>query len=417
MNQKNLDPFVITAVVISGALLSGYLARAGAISAGHDPTAPLPFPDLTGFVIFTFGALACPILSVCLVKLLSRILPKSPYRAIFTILVIPALIAFPTGVAAYRWHVRNLAADSTKAAAFARIQRAKSDALQAQLISDPEIALRDRWFEVTPGKETQGYLFSESLKSARVPYSLSQLARIYQEAPAARALVVVHPDCDPAFLTSHWSHALSDAEAGNFEILIAIVSNPKTPIELLGNLESSPLLSHRKTPGSLKHALDSRLYHEGLVMSRDQQIQAQSQIGLIKLHAETDLRRTCVWNDAARSTTLEARKVSSPDGPILYFYGSGEDSGQANVTTRIEFQEGKKSFETPDQANLWIRQQSERISTVYRNDGLLISSNMDAEKNQPTIEVWQILINANKPTSLAGGDDAKITVTSPVSTN
>jgi len=407
----------MTASVIAGVFLSGVLAEKGAIFAGHDPTAAWPFPDLTGMVIFVLGALACPILAVCLVKLLSRALPESPYRVIFTTLVIPPLIAYPMGAAAYKWHVRNDAADSRKAVESSQIQRAKSDALQAELIADPEIALRERWFERKQGDELARYLFTESLKEPHVPYTLAQLARIYQEAPEARALVVAHPACDPAFLANHWSHALNEAKVGNDDILIAIASNPKTPKELLENLESSELLSHQKVSGSLKHTLDAHLHREELVMSRDQTIQATTEIGLIKLYASSDLHRSCEWKSATRSATLEARKESSPDGPTLYFYGFGENSGQANVTTLIEFHEGTKRFQTPDQAILWIHQQSERIPTVYRNDGLLVSSNMNAEKNQLTIEVWQILINTNEPTSLPGGNDAQITVTAPVSTN
>lgn len=417
MSLKKPHPSVIAASVIAGVFLSGFLAGKGAISAGHDPTAGWPFPDLTGMIIFVLGALACPILAFCLVKLLSRVLPKSPCRVIFTTLVIPPLIAYPMGAAAYHWHVRNDAANSRKAAEFSQIQRAKSDALQARLIADPEIALRERWFERNQADEMTRYLFTKSLKEPHVSYTLAQLTRIYQEAPEARALVVAHPACDPPFLANHWSHALSEATAGNDDILLAIASNPKTPKELLENLESSELLSLRKVPDTLKHVLDARLHREQWVMSRDQKIQATTEIGLVKLYASSDLQRSCEWKSATRSATLEARKDSSPDGPILYFYGFGEDSGQANVTTRIEFLEGKKSFQTPDQAILWIRQQSERIPTVYRNDGLLVSSNMNAERNQLTIEVWQILINANKPMSLPGGDDAQITVTAPVSTN
>lgn len=417
MSPKNLHPSVIATSVLSGVFLSGILARKGAISAGHDPTAGWPFPDLTGWVIFAFGALACPILSVCLVKLLSRILPKSSYRVIFATVVIPPLIAFPMGAAAYRWRVSNLAGDSRKAADSSRIQRAKSDALQAQLISDPEIALRERWFDWKRGNEMARYLFTESLKEPRVPYTPAQLSRIYQEAPEARVLVVAHPACDSAFLADHWSLALNEAEAGNDRILIAIASNPKTPKALLENLESSSLLSHRPVPDTLKHVLDLRLHRGELVIFRYQQIQVITKIGLIKIHASSDLRRSGEWKSVTRSATLEARKESSPDGPVLYFYGFSEDSGQHPVTKRIEFREGRKSFQTADQVMLWIRQQSGRIPTVYRNDGLLVSCDMDPAKNQLTVEVWQILINSNKPSSLPGGDDTKITFTAPDSAN
>lgn len=417
MPHKNPHLSVIATSVLVGAFLSGILAREGAISAGHDPSAGWPFPDLTGLVIFVLGALVCPILAVCLMKLLSRILPKSSYRVIFATLVMPPLMAFPAGAAAYQWHVRNLAANSRKAADSSLIQRAKSEALQARLIADPQIALRERWFESKRGNEVARYLFTKSLKETHVLYTSDQLAKIYQEAPEARVLVVAHPACDPAFLASHWSHALNEAEAGNHDILIAIASNPKTPKALLENLESSSLSSHRKVPDNLKHVLDVRLHREELVMSRYKQIQATTEIGLIKLHAGSDLHRSCEWKSATRSATLEARKESSLDGPILYFFGFSEDGSQYNVTKRIEFWEGRKNFQTPDQAMRWIRQQSERIPSVYRNDGLLVSCDMNPEKNQLTVEVWQILINTITPASLPGGDDTKVSFTAPGSAN
>jgi hypothetical protein len=412
MEQRNLNLLLIAATTITGALLSGYLAREGAIAAGHDPRAPYPFPDLTGFSIFVFGALACPLLAFLLVKPLKRIFSSPSYRGIFATLIIPAIIAFPTGTAIYRLRVRNLAFDSAKDEELRQIQQTKSTALQVRLIADPEIALRERWFKWEKGDETLRYLFMESLKSAVVPYSTDQLKRIYQEAPEARTLVVAHPACEPTILVDFWNHALAEPEADNYQILIAIASNPKTPRALLENLESS---TDGKLPAQLKQGLDARLYGEKLVMLPDQHIHAITEIGPIKLYASSDLGRSCEWKSATRSATLESRRENSPDGPILNFYGSnedrGEDRGEANVTKRIEFREGRKNFHGLDQATLWIRQQSAQIPTVYRNDGLLVSSDMDARKNQLTIEIWQILIGANKPTSLPGSDDTKLIVT------
>ncbi len=42
---------------------------------------------------------------------------------------------------------------------------------------------------------------------------------------------------------------------------------------------------------------------------------------------------------------------------------------------------------------------------------------MNPEKNQLMVEVWQILINSNKPGVLLGADDTKITFTDPVPKN
>jgi hypothetical protein len=122
---------------------------------------------------------------------------------------------------------------------------------------------------------------------------------------------------------------------------------------------------------------------------------------------EQGLERSCELNDATRSANLEARKERSG----VYFYGFKEDRGQANVTTRIEFREGRKNFQTMEQADQWLRQQSAKIPTVYRNDGLTVSCSMNPEKNLLTVEVWQIMIQASNPRSLPGSDDSKIIVT------
>lgn len=267
MSFKKPPPAVAAVSLLVGIPLSGHMARKGAISAGHDPTAAFPFPDLTGSAIFILGSLVCPILAVCLVKLLSRALPKSPYHFILSTLVISPLLAFPMGASANRWRVQNLARESVKNAEYSYAQRAESDAHLARLISDPEIALRERWFERKHGNEINRYLFIESLKDSRVLYSIAQLASIYQEAPDARALVVAHPTCDSAFLADHWSHALKEAEAGNCEILTTIASNAKTPQALLEGLELSSPLSPREVPDTLKQASDLRLHGEKLVMS------------------------------------------------------------------------------------------------------------------------------------------------------
>jgi hypothetical protein len=413
VNSRKPPPSAVAVSIISGSYLSGFLAVKGAVSAGHDPTAGWPFPDVNGLVIFIGGAIACPILAFCLVKLLSRILPKTSYLAIFTTLVISPLLAVPMGAAAYRWHFRPPVRDPAKEVKSHQDNLAKNEALLARLISDPEIALRERWFEWKPGNELLRYLFIKSLGEPSVPYSADQLARIYHEAPEARVLVVAHPACDPSFLENHWSHALQQAEAGNREILTAIVSNPKTPQALLEKLESSSLFSQSGEPDALRQMLDTRLHGDQLVMTRHQMIKATTATYLIMIHADSDMKRSCEWNNATRSVTLESRKEDSPDGSVVYFHGFSEDNSEYRVTKRFEIREGRRNFQTLEEVARWIRQQSERIPTVYRNDGLLVSCAMDPAKNQLTVEIWQILIGMIKPSSLPGGDDTNISLKVP----
>ena len=416
MNPKTLHPIVIVSSVLIAALLSGIVAIKGAIFSGHDPSAGWPFPDLTGLAIFLSATLACPVLSIFSAKLLFRNFPKSHYHIIVTNLLIPPLIAFPIGSIVYQWNEKQSIRDSLTTARVSQSDLAKNDVLQAILVSDPEIALRERWFAQKRDNEILRYLFTESLKKVSVNYSPDQLARIYKEAPDVRSLVVANPACDSAFLADHWIHALGEAQVGNDEILIAIVANPKTPRALLQNLKSSPPPFALGVSKKLKSLLDYRLYSDDLVISPNQRIQSSMKLGVIKIWANSNLYRSYEWDQTTRSTTLELVE-KDPNGPIIYFKSSFIDNGQYNVTRRGEFREGRRNFESEDQAVQWIDQQSKKISTAYRHDGLLVSCDMDPGLNQLTVEIWQILIKASKPTSLPGADNTKIIVTTSVLDN
>ena len=61
----------------------------------------------------------------------------------------------------------------------------------------------------------------------------------------------------------------------------------------------------------------------------------------------------------------------------------------------------------------WITRQAAAKATVYRNDGLLVSCGKSPLPPHLTVEVWQILINGNKPAALPGSEDSKITLKPP----
>jgi hypothetical protein len=414
MKSNTSRPFVIAACVLIGSLLTGYMTIKGACAAGHDPKAPWPFPDLLGIFFFWGGAVAGPVVAAFLVKLLSLAFPKFRYRVILATLVLTPVIAFPTGIVLYLRHLQVNAESSKRGAEYSRTQRATQDALQAQLIADPEIVLRERWYGLDREHEQHNYLFLQSLKEQRVSYTPALLAEIYQAAPGNRALVVAHPACDAEFLASHWQDALREAEQGDDGILIAVISNPRTPQGLVKELESSPLVTRKQGPHPLKIALDARLHREELVMTRRCEIQATTETASMKIWASADLARSYEWKGVTENTVLESSKKSGSGDPGVYFHGSASwPEHKHDGTVCGEFREGLKKFQTPEQAMEWILQQSEQYPTVYRNDGLLVSCGKNPERKQITVEVWQIFINGNKPASLPGSDDSKLTFKTP----
>ena len=417
MKPDRSRPMITTACVLIGSLMSGYMSGRGACAAGHDPRAGWPFPDLKGMVFFWAGALVWPVITVCLVKLVFIIFPKIRFPKSFAILLLSPLLAYPAGSSLYRVHVRNMGEDSKIAAEHSKIQRAKSDALYDQLVTEPEIVLRERWFVWDPGREPHHYLFLKSLKDPDVPYTSALLDRIYRASPETQALVVAHSACDASFLASHWPDALCQSEQGKDELLIAMIQNPKTPVHLVEELETSTLVKRRQETGDLKLVIDVRLHKGDLVMTRGCRIQANTETARISIYAFSDLARGYEWKDVNEDAVLSSLKENGPGGPSLYFYGSTKNWREHDGTTGGEFREGRKGFQSPEQALQWIRQQSGKYPTVYRNDGLLVSCGKDLERKQITVEVWQILIIGNKPATLPGSDDSKITFSAPDSSD
>src|SRR5215217_7501482 len=125
--------------------LSGGLVVAGALAAGHDPSAPSPFPDLRGMMYFILGAFFCPLLAFLGVRLIQRSFGKRPHFLI-NALVLPSLIAFPSGILLHQEKVRDDKRRAIRQAEHDAYWRVREPELLAKLVEDPETALRDHWY-------------------------------------------------------------------------------------------------------------------------------------------------------------------------------------------------------------------------------------------------------------------------------
>lgn len=114
------------------------------------------------------------------------------------------------------------------------------------------------------------------------------------------------------------------------------------------------------------------------------------------------------WDNVTWTATLASTTAATSGDPGLYFQSRTEDSGQAGVTRLGEFREGIRRFPTLEEALQWLGKQSAEFPTVHRNDGLVVSSSKSDPPNRLTVEVWQILIDGKKPSSLPGARDAAL---------
>lgn len=351
-----------------------------------------------------------PVVAACLMKLLSRAIPNSDVRAILASLILVPALAIFVGSGVYRSQVRAWTENSRQMDERYRADLSRKEALEARLTADPEVALRERWYVWEKGKEQRRYVLLESLRRSRVPYTPDLLAKIYQKVPEAGSDIVSHPACDAEFLANHWNDALVRTRAGDDKVLIAMVSNPQTPPHLVEALESPEILKAGK---ELRAAIDLRLHGADLVMTKGSWISFAGDRGVMDIWAGTGLGRSYTWKDVNKDTVLEAREKSVGGVREVYFQGlTNWHDHPHDDTDSGEFREGRKNFGTLEEAVVWLRLQSEKYPTVHRNDGLVVSCGRDAKRRQIAVEVWQILVNGTKPTTLPGSDDSNISFSS-----
>lgn len=149
------------------------------------------------------------------------------------------------------------------------------------------------------------------------------------------------------------------------------------------------------------------------VMTEGMKITARTSLGTIEIGAGRGFERTYTWNGCTRSLTMDPREERWYGSYGIYYPGMGNHWKDCNGITRAVVEEGQQQLENVEQALDFIDTRT-TLGTVavYTNDGLVVVWGLTPERSQLDAEVWQIFINGNKPTQLAGAQDDAITITS-----
>jgi hypothetical protein len=141
-------------------------------------------------------------------------------------------------------------------------------------------------------------------------------------------------------------------------------------------------------------------------------VTATTAVGTIQIRADEWLKRSYSWEGATRSVVMRPRDERWDGSLGIYYPGSGRHWEEHNGITRGVVQEGQHHFDSVEAAMVWIRKQ-EWMPYVYRNDGLMVGWTKLPAREQLNVDLWQILVNGRKPTTLPGANDAAIRVSSP----
>jgi hypothetical protein len=141
-----------------------------------------------------------------------------------------------------------------------------------------------------------------------------------------------------------------------------------------------------------------------IVMSKGMQITAKTPEGKIVIIAGGDYERIYKWGNCITKVTHYPRKQRWDGSKGIYY--PAFNCKECNGIKLVNAEEGQQHFDNIHSAIEWIK--SKRGLCVYRNDGLVVG--WDVWYQILSVEVWQILINGEKPTILEGSNDSLIAV-------
>ena len=145
-------------------------------------------------------------------------------------------------------------------------------------------------------------------------------------------------------------------------------------------------------------------------MSPGVRISAATRSGTIVITAVDEVTRSYTWDGATRAIELEPHKARYY-GSLGLFHDPGDEHWRSNRgITCCSAKEGQQHFTTTDQALAWLKEREQTWWCVYSDDGLVIGWYKDLRRKRLYVEVWQILIQGQKPSRLAGSRNGKIVV-------
>jgi hypothetical protein len=97
----------------------------------------------------------------------------------------------------------------------------------------------------------------------------------------------------------------------------------------------------------------------------------------------------------------------------MYYPGPGSHWFWHNGITRGVLEEGQQNFSTVDAATEWLHKREHWLPIVYTRDGLVIGWAKNLDREQLSVEVWQLCVAHRKPAQLPNSSDARIVLSTP----
>lgn len=148
-----------------------------------------------------------------------------------------------------------------------------------------------------------------------------------------------------------------------------------------------------------------------IVMTEGMAITTTNDIGTIEIKSGKGLERSYTWNGGTRSVIMWPRKERWQGKFGIYYPGPGNHWKNHDGITRGVLEESQIDFPSVEKALEFINHPSRADHTVYTNDGLVVSyQKLEGAGGTLAVEVFQVLINGEKPKQLKGSKDNAIKI-------
>lgn len=134
----------------------------------------------------------------------------------------------------------------------------------------------------------------------------------------------------------------------------------------------------------------------------------------IRITATGERTRIYAWSGCEKEVRLYARRERWYGSKGLYNPGAGLTWWPpCEGVSRTVLSEGQQHFDSIRGAIAWLESKKKSGNYIYRNDGIGVDWEINLERGQLYVDLWQILVNNEKPESLPGADDSRITMSLP----
>jgi hypothetical protein len=141
------------------------------------------------------------------------------------------------------------------------------------------------------------------------------------------------------------------------------------------------------------------------VLEPGESVEATNRFGTVRVTYVSPTSRRYRWDKTVRTVEMIVRQERFLGALGLYDPASqSSDHGPVRLVT----QESKLNFASYDEIYRFLHQSKDLEDWVYTKDGLTVGFGRTPERNQINVDVWQILINGQKPRDLIGARDANI---------